>query len=358
MVRTHPGRRRPRAGDPKWTGRSHRWSIAGRTPPSGRRSAWLRASSSTAGATSSSTPPALVDPADPLRALPGLHPPGPLRRLSRHAPHLRPGRHRRHARCARDGAGQRGALQPDLHRRGVDLPGDRWRGTHAEPGQLRALGQRTPDDLHHRRGPAADHPRGAAARTAARAAARRRVRRPPLRGHQRPQPAVRRPPHLARRALRRAAARQRGPRAACQRGTAGLHAERAGRALRRTQREDRVARGDGLHRPPPRRSGTRHTPRRERLRHHRAPPAPAVRTGRHHGRGWIRRQRLDRCRRDLRAAETAHLSITQIAYRWGFGDSSSFSKIFKREFASSPKDYRAAGGFSSQARRASSGWAT
>lgn len=73
---------------------------------------------------------------------------------------------------------------------------------------------------------------------------------------------------------------------------------------------------------------------------------------------WIRRQRLDRCRQDLRAAETAHLSITQIAYRWGFGDSSSFSKIFKREFACSPKDYRAAGGFSSQARRASSGWAT
>ena len=57
---------------------------------------------------------------------------------------------------------------------------------------------------------------------------------------------------------------------------------------------------------------------------------------------WVRRQRLDRCRRDLRASGTAHLSITQIAYRWGFGDSSSFSKIFKREFAISPREYRGA----------------
>lgn len=55
---------------------------------------------------------------------------------------------------------------------------------------------------------------------------------------------------------------------------------------------------------------------------------------------WIRRQRLERCRHDLRASGTSHLSITEIAYRWGFGDSSSFSKTFKREFAISPRDYR------------------
>ena len=44
---------------------------------------------------------------------------------------------------------------------------------------------------------------------------------------------------------------------------------------------------------------------------------------------WIRLQRLERCRRELRDAQ--QLSITDIAYRWGFRDSGTFSKIFRRK---------------------------
>ncbi len=55
---------------------------------------------------------------------------------------------------------------------------------------------------------------------------------------------------------------------------------------------------------------------------------------------WVRGQRLDRCRRDLGAAASGHLSITEIAYRWGFRDSGTFSKIFRREFGECPRELR------------------
>ena len=51
---------------------------------------------------------------------------------------------------------------------------------------------------------------------------------------------------------------------------------------------------------------------------------------------WIRQQRLDRCRRELH--DSVHLSVTDIAYRWGFRDSGTFSKIFRREFGVSPRE--------------------
>lgn len=54
---------------------------------------------------------------------------------------------------------------------------------------------------------------------------------------------------------------------------------------------------------------------------------------------WIRQQRLDRCRRELR--DSTQLSITDIAYRWGFRDSGTFSKIFRREFGVCPRELRA-----------------
>lgn len=54
---------------------------------------------------------------------------------------------------------------------------------------------------------------------------------------------------------------------------------------------------------------------------------------------WIRQQRLERCRRELR--DSTHLSITDIAYRWGFRDSGTFSKIFRREFGVCPRELRA-----------------
>jgi len=54
---------------------------------------------------------------------------------------------------------------------------------------------------------------------------------------------------------------------------------------------------------------------------------------------WIRQQRLEHCRRELR--DSTHLSITDIAYRWGFRDSGTFSKTFRREFGVCPRELRA-----------------
>ena len=55
----------------------------------------------------------------------------------------------------------------------------------------------------------------------------------------------------------------------------------------------------------------------------------------------ILRSRLDRCKQDLGSSQNAQLSITEIAYRWGFSDSSTFSKAFRRKFDVTPRDYRA-----------------
>lgn len=53
---------------------------------------------------------------------------------------------------------------------------------------------------------------------------------------------------------------------------------------------------------------------------------------------WIRQQRLDRCRGDLR--RSPHTSITEIAYRWGFRDAGTFSKIFRKAFGVTPREER------------------
>lgn len=55
----------------------------------------------------------------------------------------------------------------------------------------------------------------------------------------------------------------------------------------------------------------------------------------------VLRGRLDRCKSDLGSPRNAHLSITEIAYRWGFNDSSTFSKAFRRQFEITPRAYRA-----------------
>lgn len=54
---------------------------------------------------------------------------------------------------------------------------------------------------------------------------------------------------------------------------------------------------------------------------------------------WIRQQRLERCRSDLR--DSPRTSITEIAYRWGFRDSGTFSKIFRKAFGVTPREERA-----------------
>jgi AraC family transcriptional activator of tynA and feaB len=55
---------------------------------------------------------------------------------------------------------------------------------------------------------------------------------------------------------------------------------------------------------------------------------------------WIRHLRLERCRDDLANAQLNHESITVIAYKWGFADTGSFSKAFRRTYGEAPRDYR------------------
>ncbi|WP_221795081.1 helix-turn-helix domain-containing protein [Aquisediminimonas sediminicola] len=55
---------------------------------------------------------------------------------------------------------------------------------------------------------------------------------------------------------------------------------------------------------------------------------------------YIMRRRLDRCRQELSSPAFTRSTITDIAFRWGFSDSSTFSKVFRREFNISPRDFR------------------
>ncbi|MGK5673236.1 helix-turn-helix domain-containing protein [Micromonospora sp. URMC 106] len=54
----------------------------------------------------------------------------------------------------------------------------------------------------------------------------------------------------------------------------------------------------------------------------------------------IRRQRLERCRRDLAAPLVAGQPIHVIAARWGFTDKAHFSRLFRATYGISPRDYR------------------
>ena len=56
--------------------------------------------------------------------------------------------------------------------------------------------------------------------------------------------------------------------------------------------------------------------------------------------GYVRARRLERCRNDLSSPLYAHLSITEICYRWGFNASAHFSRAFRENFDMSPRDYR------------------
>jgi AraC-like DNA-binding protein len=55
---------------------------------------------------------------------------------------------------------------------------------------------------------------------------------------------------------------------------------------------------------------------------------------------YIRERRLAHCRRDLADASLIHQSITSIAFRWGFSESSSFSRAFRHAFQISPRQFR------------------
>ncbi|WP_454197781.1 AraC-like ligand-binding domain-containing protein [Nocardia sp. Marseille-Q1738] len=55
---------------------------------------------------------------------------------------------------------------------------------------------------------------------------------------------------------------------------------------------------------------------------------------------WIRRHRLERCRRDLANPLLRSRPIHAIAARWGFTDPAHFSRVFRTAFGLPPSDYR------------------
>jgi AraC-like DNA-binding protein len=55
---------------------------------------------------------------------------------------------------------------------------------------------------------------------------------------------------------------------------------------------------------------------------------------------YVRIRRLDRCRCELGNPEYRHLSISDICFRWGFNDAGHFSRVFRSEFGTTPRDYR------------------
>jgi AraC-like DNA-binding protein len=55
---------------------------------------------------------------------------------------------------------------------------------------------------------------------------------------------------------------------------------------------------------------------------------------------FIRRQRLERCRRDLADAGLSHLPIHAVAAGWGFTEPAVFSRTFRGAYGMSPREYR------------------
>ncbi|WP_198587010.1 helix-turn-helix domain-containing protein [Glycomyces xiaoerkulensis] len=57
---------------------------------------------------------------------------------------------------------------------------------------------------------------------------------------------------------------------------------------------------------------------------------------------WIRRERLARCLADLRDPRKADVSIAMIGRRWGFTTPSYFTRVFREEYAMTPRQARSA----------------
>jgi AraC-like DNA-binding protein len=56
----------------------------------------------------------------------------------------------------------------------------------------------------------------------------------------------------------------------------------------------------------------------------------------------IWQQRLEACQRDLADPRFANLSVSDVAFSWGFKDAAHFSRSFRERFGTSPRDWRAA----------------
>lgn len=55
---------------------------------------------------------------------------------------------------------------------------------------------------------------------------------------------------------------------------------------------------------------------------------------------YIIGRRLERCKHDLSSRAHSRETITDIAFRWGFADSGTFSKTFRREYGLTPRQFR------------------
>jgi AraC-like DNA-binding protein len=55
---------------------------------------------------------------------------------------------------------------------------------------------------------------------------------------------------------------------------------------------------------------------------------------------WVRDRRLKACRRDLADPALREESIGEIAHRWGYPDQAYFSRLFRRSFGESPREWR------------------
>jgi AraC-like DNA-binding protein len=56
---------------------------------------------------------------------------------------------------------------------------------------------------------------------------------------------------------------------------------------------------------------------------------------------WVRDRRLKACRRELADPALRDESIGEIAHRWGYPDQAYFSRLFRRAFGESPREWRA-----------------
>jgi AraC-like DNA-binding protein len=55
---------------------------------------------------------------------------------------------------------------------------------------------------------------------------------------------------------------------------------------------------------------------------------------------WIRRRRLERCRRDLADPALAALAVSTVAAKWGIPDPAHFSRLFRGTYGLPPAEYR------------------
>jgi AraC-like DNA-binding protein len=65
-----------------------------------------------------------------------------------------------------------------------------------------------------------------------------------------------------------------------------------------------------------------------------------AREGRTFG-GWVREQRLRRCRDDLADPRLGHLAVAEIAARWGFRSAAHFTRAFQARYGMTPTGHRA-----------------